>query len=390
MDFKFEVIKGDKKTRARAGKIYTPHGVINTPAFSPVATKASVKTLSPEDLKLTGSQVVLGNTYHLYLRPGVEIINKFGGFSKFMGWEGPSITDSGGYQVSFLWTIGDEDSAKDIKINDSGATFRSHIDGSIHKLTPEKSMEIQKSLGADIIMAFDQPLAHDSTSSLKKEAFQRTLKWEERSFTAWSENERKRDSGTYQALFGIIQGEDDLVLRQRSLKFLLGFPFPGLAIGGKSVGADPHLTAKALDTIVEILPDDKPLHALGLGGGPVGIFTAVERGVDIFDNTGITRMARTGLLFLHPEDGGNVKNKFRSDIKKSKYLSVKKAFSKTCSCYTCSNFSAGYLHHLMVSSEVLGLRLATIHNVHFINNLMSEMRVSIANNDFSALKKHWL
>lgn len=390
MDFKFEVIKGNKKTRARAGKIYTPHGVINTPAFSPVATKASVKTLSPEDLKLTGSQVVLGNTYHLYLRPGVEIINKFGGFSKFMGWEGPSITDSGGYQVSFLWTIGDEDSAKDIKINDSGATFRSHIDGSIHKLTPEKSMEIQKSLGADIIMAFDQPLAHDSTSSLKKEAFQRTLKWEERSFTAWSENERKRDSGTYQALFGIIQGEDDLVLRQRSLKFLLGFPFPGLAIGGKSVGADPHLTAKALDTIVEILPDDKPLHALGLGGGPVGIFTAVERGVDIFDNTGITRMARTGLLFLHPEDGGNVKNKFRSDIKKSKYLSVKKAFSKTCSCYTCSNFSAGYLHHLMVSSEVLGLRLATIHNVHFINNLMSEMRVSIANNDFSALKKHWL
>lgn len=390
MDFKFEVIKGNKKTRARAGKIYTPHGVINTPAFSPVATKASVKTLSPEDLKLTGSQVVLGNTYHLYLRPGVEIINKFGGFSKFMGWEGPSITDSGGYQVSFLWTIGDEDSAKDIKINDSGATFRSHIDGSIHKLTPEKSMEIQKSLGADIIMAFDQPLAHDSTSSLKKEAFQRTLKWEERSFTAWSENERKRDSGTYQALFGIIQGEDDLVLRQRSLKFLLGFPFPGLAIGGKSVGADPHLTAKALDTIVEILPDDKPLHALGLGGGPVGIFTAVERGVDIFDNTGITRMARTGLLFLHPEDGGNVKNKFRSDIKKSKYLSVKKAFSKTCSCYTCSNFSAGYLHHLMVSSEVLGLRLATIHNVHFINNLMSEIRASIANNDFSALKKHWL
>jgi queuine tRNA-ribosyltransferase len=392
VNFNFENLKSDSKSKARLGKIITPHGVISTPAFSPVATRASVKTLSPDDLMLTKSQVILANTYHLYLRPGNETIKKFGGFAQFMGWNGPTITDSGGYQVSFLWTPNgsDEDSARVVRITDSGATFKSHIDGSLHQLTPEKSMKIQYDLGADIIMAFDQPLAHDASAKLKKDAFTRTLKWEERSFIAWKKLEETRKSGSYQALFGIIQGEDEKKLRQQSLKFLLDLDFPGLAIGGKSVGSDPKMTARALDTIADILPSDKPLHALGLGGGPEGIITAVDRGVDIFDNTGITRMARTGLLFLHPKDGGNCVNKFRTDIKKSMYKEMNKPLSKVCQCYTCTNFSSAYLHHLMVSGEVLGLRLATIHNIYFINNLMEEIRKSIAAGNYSGLKKHWL
>ena len=392
MQFNFKVVKKDRKSKARMGEINTPHGSIKTPAFSPVATRASVKTLSPDDLILTGSQVVLGNTYHLYLRPGTQTIKQFGGFASFMGWTGPSITDSGGYQVSFLWTPKgtNEDSARVVRITDSGATFKSHIDGSLHQLTPEKSMQIQYDLGADIIMAFDQPLAHDAPGKLKKEAFTRTLRWEERSFVAWEKQEKTRKKGSYQALFGIIQGEDDKKLRQQSLKFLLSMDLPGLAVGGKSVGADPKLTAKALDTIAELLPDNKPLHALGLGGGPEGIFTAVDRGTDIFDNTGITRMARTGLLFMYPEDGGTAANKFRFDIKKTKYKDVNKPVSRMCDCYTCQNFSLAYVHHLLVSNEVLGLRLATIHNISVINTLMTAIRTSIQEGNYSELKKHWL
>ncbi len=399
MDFEFKLEAKDKKTHARAVVIKTPHGKIKTPVFSPVGTRASVKTLSPDDIKSTNSQVVLANTYHLYLRPGTEIIEEFGGFGPFMGWDGPTITDSGGYQVSFLWPQAhrangpegaDDDIGRVVKIDDDGATFSSYIDGSKHVLTSEISMDIQKVLAADIIMAFDHPLAQGQSLQNNKEAFTRTLKWEERSFAAWDKNKRLSIQNKYQALFGIIQGETDIKLRRESLKFLLSLDFPGLAMGGESIGPDPKITAKALDTIVDLLPDDKPLHALGLGGGPEGIFAGVERGVDIFDNTGITRMARTGLLFIHPEDGGNAANKFRLDITKSKFKETKDPLSKVCRCYTCQNFSAAYIHHLFVSKEILGLRLATIHNITFINSLMSSIRNSITNNDFSSLKQNWI
>ena len=391
MDFSFKVNTKDKGAKARTGVIITPNGKIKTPAFSPVATRASVRSLSPQDIVDAGSQVVLGNTYHLYLRPGTKTIQKFGGFAPFMNWDGPSITDSGGYQVSFLWEPGDDgERARSVKITDKGASFTSHIDGSKHLLTPERSMEIQKVLGADIIMAFDQPLAHDATKVKKKEAFERTLKWEMRSYAAWKLQEKKRKNGTYQALFGIIQGEDDKKLRNESLKFLLSLDFPGLAIGGKSIGSDPILTAKALETIADRLPDDKPLHALGLGGGPEGIFEAVKRGVDIFDNTSVTRMARSGLLFMYPEDGGKKNNKFRDNIKKSKYKEDKKPISKICKCYTCTNYTRAYINHLFINNEILVMRLATIHNVTYINNFMTEMRKSIAGGDFTSMYKHWL
>lgn len=246
MDFGFSLVKKDKKSRARAAIISTPHGMIETPAFSPVATKASVKTLSPEDLKQTGSQVVLGNTYHLYLRPGMEIIKKFGGFGPFMGWCGPTITDSGGYQVSFLWPLidrvfgpegeknGELKVGRVLKIFDKGAIFSSYIDGSKHSLIPEKSMEIQQTLGADIIMSFDQPIGQGQALSKAKEAFARTLKWEERSLLAWERAKKKSAQDNYQALFGITQGGIDRKMRRESLRFVLKMGFDGIAMGGES------------------------------------------------------------------------------------------------------------------------------------------------------------
>lgn len=393
MNFGFVLIKKDKKTQARAGVINTPHGKIETPAFSPVATKASVKGLSPEDLLQTKSQVVLANAYHLYLRPGLETIKRFGGFAPFMRWDGPTITDSGGYQVSFLYEGGkdkEKTSARRVNITDKGMYFRSHIDGSKHLITPEKSMEIQRTLGADIIMALDQPMGYSFNPKQNQEAYERTFKWEERSFAAWEKSKGKSHNGNYQALFGIIQGQTDKKLRQKFLKFILETGFPGIAIGDETIGSDPKITAKSLDTIVNNLPDDKPLHALGLGGGPEGVFEAVERGVDIFDNSSVTRMARTGLLFIYPEDGGSKINKFRLNIKSGKYKEEKEPISKICTCYTCKNYSRGYLHHLLVSEEPLGVRLTTLHNVHYYNDLMNQIRKAIIDNRFYEIKKYWL
>ncbi|MDP3994749.1 MAG: tRNA guanosine(34) transglycosylase Tgt [bacterium] len=407
MNFSFEIKKKEKRCRARTGIINTPHGIIETPAYSPVATRAVVKALDTSDLKLCNSQVILGNAYHLYLRPGTKIISDFGGFAPFMKWDGPTITDSGGYQVSFLWSKGEKEKRQEsereegvgrvIKITDEGALFSSHIDGSKHLLTPEKSMEIQKDLGADIIMAFDQPLGLDYSEKKKKEAFERTLKWEERSLIAWKKLNPPAHSGLSsgsktggQALFGIVQGGEDREASRKCLKFLLDLNFPGLAIGGESIGKDPKITAKTLDGLADLLPCDKPVHALGLGGGPEGIFEAIERGVDLFDNSSITRMARNGLLLIYPEDGGNTKTKFRLDIAKAKFKEDKKPISKVCKCYTCSNFSKAYLHHLLISKEMTGYRLLSIHNITFINDLMGKMRESINEGSFLSLKKEWI
>lgn len=390
MKFGFKAIATDKKSNARAGVITTPNGKIMTPAFTPVATKASVKTLDIADIKKTNSQVILANTYHLYLHPGTETLKKFKGFAPFMGWDGPTITDSGGYQVSFLWSGGENaDRALKVKITDKGAIFRSHIDGSKHLLTPQKSMAIQKVLGADIIMAFDQPLSPRYSDKKNSEAFKRTLLWEGVSYKAWQKQERNRKDGSFQALYGIVQGGTNAKLRRESLKFILDTGFVGIAIGGESVGSDPKVTSAALDTIVDILPEHLPVHALGLGGGPEGIIAAVARGIDTFDNTSITRMARTGLVFVHPTDGGTPKNKFRINIKAKKYKSIENPISSACSCYTCKNYSAAYIHHLQTSREITGLRLATIHNITYVNKLMTDIRESIINNNFTKLKENW-
>jgi len=380
-------MKSEKKYRARAGIITTPHGRIETPAFSPVGTRATVKGLTPNDLKKTGTQVVLGNAYHLYLQPGLEVIKNFGGFAPFMDWDGPTITDSGGYQVSFLWN---SNSKKSVNITDKGMYFNSHIDGSRHLLTPEKSMQIQNILGADIVMTFDQPQGVDYSPRLKKEAFERTLKWEERSFIEWRRMQSIQKSKPTQALFGIIHGGTDRVLTRRSLNFIINLGFPGLAFGGETIGKSPKLTARTLDTVADLLPDSLPLHALGLGGGPEGIFEAVERGVDMFDNSSVTRMARTGIAFVYPEDGGKRESKFRVNIEKASSKNDKEPISKVCRCDTCLHFSKAYIRHLLKSREILGSRLMSLHNVYFINDLMGKIRISIKNGDFSQFKRSWL
>lgn len=387
--FSFEILKKDSKTHARLGVIKTPHGEIMTPAFTPVGTKATVKSLTVEELKSAGSQAVLANTYHLALAPGEEIINSFGGFGPFMGWSGPTLTDSGGYQVSFLWEPNSTETRSDsVKITEDGATFKSHIDGSPMTLTPERSMEIQSALNADIIMAFDQPLGPAASAKKQLEAFRRTKRWEERSLIHWKKLQEKRD--TFQALYGVIQGETDESLRRESLSFILDHDFPGLAMGGASIGADPQITAEAMDTIVDLVPDTKPFHALGLGGGPEGIFAAVERNVDTFDNTSVTRMARTGQLFISPEDGGTILNKYRFDITKAVNATNHEPISKVCGCYTCKQYSRAYVRHLLTQKEILGSRLASIHNIYFINNLMEQIRESIAKDSFETLKNTWI
>lgn len=407
MDFNFVVEKKDKNTLARAGIIHTPHGDIKTPAYTPVATTATIKALDTQDVINCKSQVVLANTYHLLLRPGLEVIEQFGGFAPFMKWEGPTITDSGGYQVSFIRNQENKitenngienSSASVVKITNEGATFKSYVDGSKQLITPERSMEIQIILNADIIMAFDQPLGIDYSDKKKKEAFERTLKWEERSFLAWQEIQKNRshyakasrDKLGFQALFGIVQGGTNKEMRRQSMEFVLKMGFPGIAIGGETIGVDPKITAESLDTISDLLPKNRPVHALGLGGGPEGIFEAISRGVDTFDNTSVTRLARSGLLFIYPEDGGSQKNKFREDVGKSKFRSIKKPWSKVCQCYTCQNYSTAYIHHLFVARELSGFRLASIHNVHFMNDLMQKIRHAILNNDFESMKKEWL
>lgn len=252
-------------------------------------------------------------------------------------------------------------------------------------------MEIQSVLSADIIMAFDQPLGIDYSPKKIKEAFTRTLHWEEKSFKRWEEIQevRVKNKQGYQALYGIVQGGTDKALRRESLKFILDIGFPGVAIGGETIGQDPQITAESLDTISDLWPE-KVVHALGLGGGPEGIFEAVSRGVDTFDNTSVTRLARSGLLFVYPEDGGTKQNKFRLDITRAKYKNIKKPISKICRCYTCQNYSSAYIHHLLVARELSGFRLSSIHNVHYMNCLMAKIRDSIKDGDFEAMKNEWL
>jgi len=387
-EFSFEIVARDKKTKARCAKLKTAHGVIDTPAFAPVATRASVRSLDPFELRSIGSQVVLSNAYHLFLRPGLKVIEKFGGVSKFMRWDGPTITDSGGYQVSFLW--GKNSYGNMAKITDYGVYFRSYVDGSKHFLTPELSLHIQSVLGADIIMAFDQPMGYSYTDVENNIAYKRSMKWEEESYSIWEKRKGINVYGNYQALYGIVHGEKDKKKRKEFLDFVVSMGFPGIAFGGETIGSDPKVTAFVLDAISEFLPEGKPVHALGLGGGPEGIFAAVGAGIDTFDNSSITRMARTGYLFIYPKDGGNRQNKFRINVLRSVYAEDKRAISESCTCPACLNFSRGYIRHLLVSNEMLGSRLASIHNVYFINDLMKKIRSSIVSGSFEALKKEWL
>jgi queuine tRNA-ribosyltransferase len=362
-EFTFAVEKPDTSSKARAGTLSTWHGDIPTPAFAPVGTQATVKTLTPDELIQLDARLILANTYHLYLRPGAEVVARLGGLHRFMGWPGPILTDSGGFQVFSLEGLR--------KVTDEGVTFRSHIDGSVHSFSPEKSIRIQEQLGADIIMALDEcpnPLDY----AYNRVALERTHRWAERC--------RRAHSRPDQALFGIIQGGVFADLRRESARFLTSLGFPGYAIGGLSVGESKEQTWSTLELTVPLLPEDKPRYLMGVGS-PEDLFEGVARGVDIFDCALPTRLARNGALFTSTG---------RINLRKAGFREDPAPIEESCCCYTCRHFSRAYLHHLFKAGEILGLRLNTIHNLHFLLQIMRRIRASILDGGFAALRGDFL
>jgi queuine tRNA-ribosyltransferase len=362
--FEFELIKESSECKARLGKIHTSHGDIETPIFMPVGTKATVKTMTPEELKDMEAQIILGNTYHLFLRPGHELIAEAGGLHKFMNWDRPILTDSGGFQVFSLGKLR--------RITEEGVEFRSHIDGSKQFISPEKAMEIQNCLGSDIMMAFDECVPYPASYEYTKNSMERTTRWAKRCI----DSHKNTDN---QALFGIVQGGMFEDLRKESIKQLIELDFPGYAIGGLSVGEPRDIMCEVMDYTVELLPKDKPRYLMGVGS-PDYLFEAVERGVDMADCVLPTRIARHGAF---------ITSRGQITIKNAKYKHDFSPIDPNCNCYTCRNYSKAYIRHLFNENEILGARLASIHNLFFLINLMKSIRISIKENNFMDFKKEF-
>ncbi len=394
---KFKIIKKYKK--ARLGEITLPSGKIKTPAFIPVATKASVKALSKHDLEELNPQILMCNTYHLMLRPGADLIKKFKGLHNFMNWNKPIITDSAGFQAFSLgygkehftgkigsYFVGDKKRKKEKKkiekfalINDDFVSFKSIYDEKIKKIAPEDSIKIQEKLGADIIIAFDECTSPFSSYEYTKNSLERTHKWAERCVKVHK---------TKQALFGVIQGGEYKNLRQKSAKFISNLGFDGYCIGG-SLGKTKKKMHQIIDWCIDLLPEDKPRHLLGIGTVE-DIFNAVERGVDMFDCVAPTRLARAGYIYISYNSGGNVKNKFRYRLLGAKFEKDKKPLDPNCECKVCKTYSRAYIRHLFKSKEYLAYTLATYHNLYFIINMMEDIRKAIKKGEFSKLRRKWL
>jgi len=456
----FKVIAKDRQ--ARAGVLKTPHGEVETPVYMPVGTQGTVKALDPEDLKKLGAQIILGNTYHLNLRPTSELIKKMGGLHKFMGWDGPILTDSGGFQAFSLGAMiehgikkvsaprgadilrshkSDEGSMKITKIHKSGKVydtknktihrhitvelkpkiglakitedgveFKSHLNGEVHLLTPERSIEIQLNLGTDIALVLDELVSPLHKKSYVAQSLERTHRWELRSLeyykTSVKKNREKKGS-----LFGILQGVDDKAIRTQEAKWIAKQDFDGVSIGG-SFGTSPlwsesvpvilgltrdpetnWASTKSIEQtmswVTPLLPDSWPRHALGIGE-VVDFFLCIEKGVDMFDCVSPTRRARNGSLYISPKSGGKVRNRFVLNISNSEFIADLKPIDPSCGCYTCQTFSRSYLRHLFMSKELLYPRLASIHNLYFMVNLVKTIRQSIIDKQFKKLKKKWL
>ncbi len=388
----FSIEKKIPHSLGRAGKITTPHGVIETPAYVTVGTKATVKSLTPEQLKEIGTQVVLANTYHLYLEPGPELIRDAGGLGKFMHWEGPTMTDSGGFQVFSLGaafgrrlgkigkstktpkaelSLQEEEKIPLAKINEDGVTFKSHSDGSTHVFTPERSIEIQHNIGADIIFAFDECTAPDASHEYQKEAMERTHRWAKRSLI-----EHKRGKSA-QALFGIVQGGRFEDLRKESAETIGKMDFDGFGIGGSFEEEDLY---KAVAWVNRELPEEKPRHLLGIGE-PTDLFGAVESGSDTFDCVAPTRLARNGALYT---------THGRINIFNAQFVKDFSPIDEGCACYTCTHYSRAYVAHLFRANEILANTLASIHNVYFVVNVTKKIRNSILDGSFFKLKEEFL
>ena len=355
---------------ARAGELETPHGKALTPFFMPVATQATVKGLTAEEVRDVGAQVVLSNAYHLYLRPGVETVVKLGGLHKFMGWDGPILTDSGGFQAFSMGPLRG--------VSDDGIRFRSHIDGSEHNFTPELATANQEGLAPDIAMCFDQCIAYGASEKQVRQAMERTHRWAQSCFDAHQSSATGAASG--QVLFGIVQGGTFPEMRDESARAISAIPFHGYAVGGLAVGENKEDMYRFTGQVADVLPEDKPRYLMGVGS-PEDLVEGAARGIDMFDCALPTRVARNGSLFT-PEG--------RVDITKARYAEQQGPLDETCDCYTCRDYSAAYLRHLFRAKELLGLRLASIHNLRFVLALMERIRASILEKRFDAFRRDFL
>ncbi|RMD47294.1 MAG: tRNA guanosine(34) transglycosylase Tgt [Aquificota bacterium] len=367
--FRFELI--DRDSNARLGKIYTKHGEIETPVFMPVGTQGTVKAITKEQLLSTNPQIILGNTYHLYLRPGTEVLSFFGGLHRFMNWEKPILTDSGGFQV-FSLAQGKNRSGKhkaEVILTEEGVKFKSHLDGSWHFFTPELVVEIQEIIGSDIMMPLDVCPPYPVSHTTAKDAVDKTIRWLNRS--------KKAKKNHWQALFGIVQGSVYEDLRKESALKTVELDMDGYSIGGLSVGEPSQEMYAMTEIVTELLPENKPRYLMGVGT-PENIIESVDRGVDMFDCVMPTRNARNGTLFT---------TYGRINIKAAKHKFSDEPVDSECDCYTCKNFSRGYLRHLFNAEEITGMTLATIHNLRFYNRLMENIRKSIKEKHFKEFKK---
>lgn len=357
----FEILKKDSATSGRLGFCHTAHGCFHTPVFIPVGTQATVKGLTPEELQEIGVEIILANTYHLYLRPGHEKIAQLGGLHKFMHWDHPLLTDSGGFQIFSLNSL--------VRVSEEGVQFQSHLDGSTHLLTPEKAVAIQKSLGADIIMCLDECLPHPATYTEAKRSLKRTLNWAKRC------QDSPREA--HQALFGIVQGGMYLDLRQEGVTALRQIGFDGYALGGLSVGESKELMFQIVAETAPLLPIDQPRYLMGVGM-PEDILFAVKQGIDMFDCVLPTRNARNGMLFT--KNG-------RLVIKNARFADDSLPIEVGCACYTCRHYSRAYLRHLYLAEEILAARLLTIHNLFFYTNFMKDIRKAILSGELANFKE---
>ena len=349
--FEFELLHVCKQTGARRGRLHTPHGVIETPVFMPVGTQATVKTMTPEELKDCGAQIILSNTYHLHLRPGEDLVERAGGLHAFMHWDRPILTDSGGFQVFSLADLR--------KVEERGVEFRSHLDGSKRFIGPEESIAIQQALGSDIMMQFDECSPYPCDYDRAKKAMGRTLRWLERCMKAWTHEN--------QALFGIVQGAFFADLRVACAKEMAKLDLPGFGIGGLSVGEPKEIMYDMLERMMPYMPQGKPRYLMGVGS-PDCLIEGVLRGVDMFDCVLATRVARNGTVFTH--DG-------RLVVRNAKYAEDFSPLDPDCECYACKNYTRAYIRHLFKAGEILALRLNSIHNIYFLTKMMEQMRAAI-------------
>lgn len=364
--FKFKILKKDKNSPARCGEIITPHGKISTPAFMPVGTLGAVKSMSPDELEEIGYEMILSNTYHLYLRPSDEIIKKAGGLHTFIGWNKPILTDSGGFQVMSL--------QKFRKITDGGIEFQSHIDGSYHFFSPEKVIQIEHNLGADITMVLDECAPHPCTYEYAKKSAGLSLKWAIRSKEEFQKN------NSNQALFGIVQGSVFDDLRGENAKALMKINFDGYGIGGLAVGENKEDLNRIVGLLCNILPEDKPRYLMGVGT-PIDLLENIEKGIDMFDCVMPTRIARNGTVYT--KNGKLI-------VRDSDFKDDFKPIESDCTCYACKNFSRAYIRHLIKIKEILGIRLTTIHNLTFYCNLLKDIRSAIKNDNFMNFKRKFI